>query len=411
MMHLPKNVGFYLLVSIVLVTVGLGGFLIGQREGQRSVNSGGQVTSELPSSPPRIGLTLLASGLGSPTGIVSTPDPSDSRLFIVDRAGVIRIINEKGVVEREQFLDIRDRVLDQGEMGLLGLAFHPKFSSNGQFYVVYSDKNQTTTLARFKVLAGADGADKTSEKILLRQVQRHRNHKGGDLTFGPDGYLYVAIGDGGSSGDPQNNAQNLNDLRGKIIRIDVDKGDPYAVPTDNPFVNTKNAKDEIWAYGLRNPWRVSFDRQTGDMWIGDVGQGKMEEVNFAPVGETGGKNYGWRCYEGSLPFNFVGGCRAKDEYIFPVVEYSHTKGVCASVTGGYVYRGKKIKDLRGKYLYADYCNGQVYTLEQKDDKWLAKIAIDTPYKISTFGQGGDGELYLADIETGSVYLIQETGRN
>lgn len=408
-MNLPKNVGFYLLTFITLAAVGFAGFFIGQREGWLESTTSG-IASKLPNSSARIGLTLLASGLGSPTGIVSTPDSGDSRLFIVDRAGLIRIINENGVVEKEPFLDIRDRVLDRGEMGLLGLAFHPKFATNGQFYVVYSDKNQTTTLARFKIPAGAERADKTSEKVLLRQVQRYRNHKGGDLTFGPDGYLYVAIGDGGSSGDPQNNAQNLNDLRGKILRIDVDKDDPYSVPPDNPFVNTKSAKDEIWAYGLRNPWRFSFDQQTEDMWIGDVGQGKMEEVNFSPAGETGGKNYGWRCYEGSLPFSFVGGCGVKDQYVFPVLEYSHTKGVCASVTGGYVYRGKKLKDLTGKYLYADYCSGQVYTAEQKDDKWVAKTAIDTPYKISTFGQGSDGELYLADIETGSIYAVQEIGK-
>lgn len=355
--------------------------------------------------PARVGLTLIATSLGSPTAIVSTPDQSDQRLFVVDRAGLIKIIGDGGKVKSKPFLDIRSKVQAGGEMGLLGLAFHPSYKTNSQFFVNYTDKDQNTIVARFKASTDPNRADAASEEILLKVAQPYRNHNGGDMAFGPDKYLYIALGDGGSGGDPQNRAQNMNVLFGKILRIDVSKEKGYSIPTDNPFVKEPNAKPEIWSYGLRNPWRFSFDKETGDMWIGDVGQGKVEEVNFEKAGSPGGVNYGWRCYEGAPPYNPLG-CKEKSQYTFPVLEYTHEERRC-SVTGGFVYRGSLYKSLAGKYFYGDYCTGEVFMAEQKDGEWQSSLAIDTPYKISTFGQSSSGELYLADLETGSVYLIQD----
>ena len=260
------------------------------------------------------------------------------------------------------FLDISDRITYSGEQGLLGLAFDPNYKTNGFFYVYYINKSGSTQVSRFK--ANPDYPNKASagsEKFILSISQPFTNHKGGCIKFGSDGYLYIGTGDGGSGGDPNNNAQNPQSLLGKMLRIDVHHGNPYAIPADNPFVDSSNYKKEIWALGLRNPWRWSFDAQNGYMIIADVGQDNWEEVNYQQ-GTNGGKNYGWRCYEGNHAYN-TAGCNAQSSYKSPVYEYQHlsTTGDCA-IIGGYVYRGKKYPDLFGKYFCTDYCSGIIRML-------------------------------------------------
>lgn len=390
-----------LYLILLLIVAGIFVFLLWKKPAGE--NNQQPTTSFL--NQPRISLALVATGLGKPTAIVSTPDPTDPRLFVADRAGVIRIIDGAGQPQQNPFLDIRDKVQAHGEMGLLGVAFDPAYKTNGKFYVDYIDKSSNSVVASFKVSKNADQADSSSEKILLTLAQPFPNHNGGNIAFGPDKYLYIAFGDGGSGGDPGNRAQNLNVLFGKILRIDIRKDSGYSIPPDNPFVGKADAKAEIWDWGLRNPWKFSFDKKTGDLWIADVGQNKIEEVDLEKAGGDGEFNYGWRCYEGSEAFNLAD-CKNRDSYTFPIVEYYHNQHRC-SVTGGYVYRGKKYKVLSGKYFYADYCTGEVFMAEQKEGKWEATVVLDTPYQITTFGQDGAGELYLADFATGSIYLIQD----
>jgi glucose/arabinose dehydrogenase len=256
------------------------------------------------------------------------------------------------------------------------------------------------------VPAGADVADPASEKILFTLKQPYVNHNGGDLVFGPDGYLYATLGDGGSGGDPGNRAQNKSSYFGKILRIDVNSGDPYSVPADNPFVHDAGAKPEVWAYGLRNPWRISFDRLTGDLYIADVGQDSVEEVDVQRAGSVGGENYGWRCYEGNQAYN-TANCKPASAYVVPVLTYAHQDGRC-SITGGFVYRGARYPALTGKYFYGDFCSGQLFYVSRENGVWTNRLAATTPYAISTFGQGNDGELYFADTKTGSIYHIQDT---
>jgi glucose/arabinose dehydrogenase len=239
---------------------------------------------------------------------------------------------------------------------------------------------------------------------MLSFKQPYGNHNGGDLTFGPDGYLYVALGDGGQAGDPDDRAQNKNSFLGKILRIDVNTDQPYVVPDTNPFVGQANVKPEIWAYGLRNPWRISFDSQTGDLYIADVGQASLEEVDFQPASSKGGENYGWRCYEGTQEYN-IEGCAAAANYVTPVVEYGHEDGRC-SITGGYVYRGKAQPALQGKYFYGDFCGEQLFYASRSHGKWSQTLALQTTFAISAFGQASDGELYFADYNTGNIYKIE-----
>lgn len=369
-----------------------------------------------PSTPQKTPITTLrdpvittdevASGFTSPTAIISTGQPSDRRLFIVERTGLIRFVSPPDKAAPRTFLDISDKVQNSGEMGLLGLAFHPDFEQNGYFFVNYVDKNQTTVIARYTASSDKNTGEPDSEKIILTLKQPYPNHNGGDLTFGPDGYLYAALGDGGSAGDPENRAQDKNSLFGKILRLDINKGDPYAIPVTNPFRGESGAKEEIWAYGLRNPWRISFDRSTGDLYIADVGQGALEEINVQKAASRGGENYGWRCFEGNQPYH-PDGCLDADRYTAPVVEYNHDEGRC-SVTGGYVYRGKANPALIGKYFYGDYCNGQLFYASEKEGKWRQTLAIKTALSISAFGQGSDGELYLADFKTGAIYTLKDT---
>jgi len=361
-------------------------------------------TPSATSSEAKVQVALFASGLSNPTGIISTGIQGDGRLFVLDQNGKIRIVNSSGTVVSEPFLDISNLVTPGGETGLLGLAFSPHYATDGYFYVDYIDKNLNTVVARYHISGDANTADLSSAQIILTQKQPYANHNGGALVFGPDGYLYIAFGDGGSAGDPENRAQDTTTWLGKLLRIDVSKL-PYTVPSDNLFVGKPGAKPEIWDTGLRNPWRLSFDSKTHELYIADVGQGTIEEIDVEQPSK-GGNNYGWRCYEGNSDFK-TDGCKGKNTYVFPQLTYDHSEGRC-SVTGGYVYRGQKYPNLTGKYFYADYCGGQVYTM-QRDDKssYISTKVVQTPYKVSTFGQDNSGELYLADYASGAIYQVQD----
>jgi glucose/arabinose dehydrogenase len=314
------------------------------------------------------------------------------RLFVIEKVGRIRII-EDGQLLKTPFLDITDRVGSDGnEQGLLGFAFHPQYAGNGRFFVNYTDRRGDTVIARFQVTSDPNLADPGSETQLLGIDQPFPNHNGGVLAFGPDGYLYAGLGDGGSQGDPNGNAQNTGVLLGKILRLDVDSADPYSVPADNPFGN------EVWAYGFRNPWRFSFDRATGDLYIGDVGQNQWEEIDFVPAGSPGGANFGWDHREGAHEYEGGG----PEGMIDPVAEYSHPEGGC-SVTGGYVYRGA-MPEWNGIYLYGDYCTGMIWGLLQGDGSWQNQLLFDVDFTITSFGQDENGEVYLVS-DTGGIYRL------
>lgn len=335
--------------------------------------------------------TPIASGLDRPVDAQSAFDGS-GRLFIIEKYGTIRIFKD-GQLYSQPFLKIDDRVDDSGnEMGLLGLAFHPDYESNGYFYVNYTGDRGNTRISRFQ--ANGDTADPNSERILMIVEQPYENHNGGAVVFGPDGYLYLGLGDGGLAGDPHKNGQNTGAMLGKILRIDVNSGDPYAIPADNPFGN------EVWAYGLRNPWRFSFDRATGNLWIGDVGQGEWEEVDYLPAGSPGGANFGWSVMEGSYGYDGA----FQDGLILPVAEYSHSNPYSGcSVTGGYVYRGS-MPEWNGVYLYGDYCEGTVWALILSDGQWQSRVMFEAGVTITSFGEDEAGELYLAS-DNGNVYIL------
>jgi glucose/arabinose dehydrogenase len=358
---------------------------------------------------PAIAFEAIATNLAKPVTIAHAGDGS-GRLFIVLQEGQIVVHDGQGVLPRP-FLDIRALVSCCGEQGLLGLAFHPGYTANGSFFVNYTDTTGATVVARYSVSAAdPDRADPDSAVTVLTIQQPFSNHNGGQLKFGPDGYLYVGMGDGGSGGDPQNNAQNLGSLLGKMLRIDVDGAQPYAVPPDNPFVTKPGARPEIWALGLRNPWRFTFDRATGDLFIGDVGQDSWEEIDFQPASSSGGENYGWRLMEGTHCFNPAANCNS-GTLTLPIAEYSHALG--CSVTGGYRYRGQQIPELYGVYLYGDFCSGRVWGASQDGvGQWHTVELLDTAFLISTFGEDEAGELYLAhrpDNAPGAVYRIIRPG--
>lgn len=329
----------------------------------------------------------------------------DNRIFIVEQQGRILVSDLQGNLQPDTFLNIAGRVRSTGgEQGFLGLAFSPQYAADGRFYVNYTNLTGNTVISRFTVSpANGSLADSTSEEVLMTIVQPFTNHNGGDLHFGPDGYLYIATGDGGSGGDPGNRAQNLLDPLGKILRIDVSPSTGYAIPATNPFSSNPNADARVWSYGLRNPWRFSFDFRTGDMWIADVGQNLWEEINYEKAGSAGGVNYGWRCYEATHPFNLTG-CQPASQYTMPVYEIEH--GPDCSVTGGFVYRGALSNDWYGKYFFTDYCNGQIRSLHLNDTGGV----VFTNYGsfnvnfITTFGQDRYGELYLGRNSTG-VYKM------
>ncbi len=338
---------------------------------------------------------------------VDIANAGDERLFIVEKRGTIRIMSKDGTINESFFLDIRDQIADSGgERGLLGLAFHPDFENNGYFFINYTDDENDTQVSRFKVSDDdPDIADSESELEIINIEQPFGNHNGGCLKFGSDGFLYIGTGDGGNAGDPRDLAQDRLDLLGKMLRIDVNNStaeQPYAVPSDNPFLGAATTRDEIWSIGLRNPWRYSFDRLTGDLWIGDVGQNAFEEIHRQPVSSTGGENYGWRCYEGDATFN-LSGCGDISEYVFPVDAYPHSIG--RSVTGGFVYRGEQYPDLQGRYLFADFVTGRIWMLTQEEDNnWQRTELLNTGSSWSTFGEDENGELYIADF-SGTIYKI------
>lgn len=362
-----------------------------------------------------IDIELVANGFDAP---VSIKHANDSKLFVVERKGVIKILNANGTVNSTDFLDINNKVSDSGgERGLLGLTFHPNYNTNGYFYVNYINNSGNTVIARYSRM-NETTADATSELILLTINQPASNHNGGDMNFGPDGYLYIASGDGGGSGDPNNYAQSLNTLLGKLLRIDVDNtsnGNNYAIPSTNPYLNDGNANTlpEIWAYGLRNPWRFSFDKAIGDLWIADVGQGTYEEINMTSY-TTPGLNYGWRCYEGANhPYN-TSDCPPESSTTRPIAEYSHNGDGAfkCSITGGFRYRGPLYPSLTGLYFFADYCSDEIGVLTPNGADW--SMAFPQQYSNkgwTTFGEDNTGELYIAGLESGEVFKIVDTSLN
>jgi glucose/arabinose dehydrogenase len=353
--------------------------------------------------PPAVNLRSIAVGLDRPVYLTHAGDGS-GRLFIVEKPGTVRIV-KNGALLPGPFLDIRGLVKSSGsEQGLLGLAFDPQYTTSGRFFVDYIDLNGNTVIARYLVsTSDPDRADGAGGTAILNVPQPYPNHNGGELAFGPDGYLYIGLGDGGSEGDPLGNGQRLDTLLGKILRIDVG-GDGYAIPPDNPFLIRPDARPEIWAYGLRNPWRFSFDRATGDLYIGDVGQDGYEEVDVQPAGSAGGRNYGWNIMEGFHPYK--GG--STEGLIPPAAEYEHASGNC-SVTGGYVYRGGAIPSLEGIYLFGDYCTGQTWVLRRFPDGWRAAEWFGMRISISSFGEDESGELYVLDYRGGAAFRFEPGG--
>ncbi len=354
---------------------------------------------------PSLSFVPVVTGLSQPVLVTNASDGS-GRLFVLERVGRVRVISNTGSLLPTSFLDLTSIVGSSGsEEGLLGLAFHPNYESNGLFFVAYTDTSGNLVLAKYSVSADPNVANPASAATVLTiSHPGNANHNGGMLAFSSDGYLYWSTGDGGGAGDVPNNAQNTNVLLGKILRLDVNSGSPYAIPSDNPFVGVSGARGEIWDYGLRNPWRFSFDRGTSDLYIGDVGQGSREEIDFEPSASSGGLNYGWRVMEGSLCFNPSSGCDTSGK-IFPVAEYDNTGATCA-VTGGYVYRGSQSAPMTGIYFYGDYCSGEIWgLLQQSPGVWDSDLITDTSFFISSFGEDEAGELYLTDYSTGTVQKI------
>ncbi len=360
---------------------------------------------------PGIRFIPVAGGFTAPVHLANAGDGS-GRLFVVERGGTVRIINGSSALS-VPFLDISAKVLSGGERGLLNITFPPEFGIKQYFYVNYTRApDGATVIARYRVTADQNIADPASEEVLLVVIQPFANHNGGMMAFSPvDGYLYIGMGDGGSGGDPNNFAQNVNPLPGnqhllgKLLRIDVESGVvPYAIPPTNPLFN--GVRSEIWAKGLRNPWKFSFDSWTGALYIADVGQNTQEEINFRPATSTGEENYGWRILEGSLCFNPAAGCVPPPQYVPPVTEYSHASG-CA-VTGGYVYRGTEFLALNRTYLFGDYCSGIVWGLQRGGTSFKRQQLAETSFAISTFGEGEDGSIFVADLAPGNVFKIATT---
>lgn len=347
--------------------------------------------------------TRVATGFTRPTFVTNASDNSN-RLFVLEKPGRVRVIIS-GLLVAQPFLDISSIVGSaSNEQGLLGLAFHPDFEKNGRFFVAYTAKDASNTVAEYRVANPSDEvADANSGKVLFSVPDQYPNHNGGMLAFGPDGYLYVSMGDGGSAGDPNGNGQNLNSLLGKLLRIDVNSGSPYGIPAANPFASQTGARPEVWAYGLRNPWRFTFDRQTGDLWIGDVGQDKYEEVDFQPAGSKGGENYGWSTMEGTHCYKPQSDCK-QDGLTLPVYDYDHGQG--CSVTGGYVYRGKAIPALAGHYLFVDYCGTTLMATTRSSDGTFSTAEIGkVPTGVTAFGEDESGELYFTVDNEGAVYKL------
>lgn len=367
------------------------------------------LTSEI-----NITLELFANGLASP---VALSNAGDDRLFVCEQStGRVKILDLDGN-DLGTFIDVGSDISTGGERGLLGVVFHPDYANNGYFYLNFTNNSGDTEIVRYTVSAGdPNAADANSGEVVLTINQPFSNHNAGDMKFGPDGYLYIPMGDGGSAGDPDNYAQNPNDLLGKIVRIDVNGDDfpgdnerNYAIPADNPFVGDPGVLDEIWALGMRNPWRFSFDRETGDLWIGDVGQNAYEELNFTPAESTGGENYGWRCYEGFNVYN-NGGCGPESDYTMPIFEYNHNTFGWCSIIGGFVYRGAQYPLIEGMYFTTDYCNGAIFGITKNAaGDWQQETVntqFDGGFGTVAFGEDANGELYVVR-NNGNIYRIEE----
>jgi glucose/arabinose dehydrogenase len=342
----------------------------------------------------------VTGGLNAPVGVVSANDGSN-RIFIIEKDGTISVVQD-GRVQDERFLGIPERVNSGGsEQGLLGLAFHPNFAENNQFFVNYTDTNGDTVISHFAAEDDGNRGNPESEDIIMQIEQPASNHNGGHLLFGPDGYLYIGMGDGGGAGDTYGNAQNGGTLLGAMLRIDVDGDAPYGIPGDNPFLDNDDVRDEIWAIGLRNPWRYDFDAVTSDLHIADVGQNRIEEVNFQPADSPGGENYGWPIMEGSE-------CYQADDcdqtgLILPVTEYTRDMG--CSITGGNVYRGADFPEMAGVYFFSDFCSGNIWGLVNIDGEWQNRLFLETGFSVTSFGEDESGELYLVDMNSGILYQI------
>ncbi|HEV2844369.1 MAG TPA: PQQ-dependent sugar dehydrogenase [Thermoanaerobaculia bacterium] len=362
-----------------------------------------------------VSLEQVATDVGPITGIASA---GDARLFLTLRGGRI-LIFENGAVRPQDFLSIGSLINANGfERGLLSVAFHPEYAQNGFFFVNYTNVNGDTVVARYQVSSDPNVGDASSGRVLLTIPQPFANHNGGQLQFGPDGYLYIGMGDGGDAFDPGCRAQKTDTLLGKMLRIDVDQNVNsapfYGIPQDNPFRGGGDPPDEVWASGFRNPWRFSFDRQTGDLWIGDVGQNQREEIDFQPANSNGGENYGWKVMEGTLCTNNTNACPGSTPacnsaaFTEPVLEYAHTTG--CSVTGGYVYRGNRLAQLRGSYIFGDFCSGEVWAAERQGNGFRVRTISGNAGQLSTFGEDAQGELYAATLG-GRLFRItgQSTG--
>jgi glucose/arabinose dehydrogenase len=366
-------------------------------------------SGDTPSGPPSgsgVGLQEVVSGLSFPL-YLTAPAGDLARLFVVEKTGGIRIV-KNGVLLPDPFLDLSAQVSSGSEQGLLGLAFDPEYATNGRFLVHYTDLAGNTALSRFQVSADPDRADPASEQVILTAAQPAPNHNGGQVAFGPDGFLYLGLGDGGPGGDPEGRGQDLSDLLGSILRIDVRAGDPYTVPVDNPFVGNPNARPEVWSYGLRNPWRFSFDRANGDLYIGDVGETEVEEIDVSTAADGAGRgvNYGWSILEGSQCFRSPGCDRTG--LTLPVLEYSHREG--CSVAGGYVYRGTAIPAVQGHYFYSDLCQRWVRSFRYaggvvtEETSWPT---LSTGGTIVSFGEDAAGELYILEAGGRVLRIVPE----
>ncbi len=358
------------------------------------VSCGGPTASLPPGNPSpeiRYELVSVISGFSDPVDLQLPPDATD-RIFVVEQAGIVRVALG-GVLVATPFIDIRARVTAGGERGLLGLAFHPDYPNNRRFFLCYTRTEGgqlQSVIAEYQASAGNPNVADTIERIVLTVDQPFENHNGGQIQFGPDSYLYIGLGDGGGVGDPQGNGQNMNTLLGKLLRIDVDSTLPYAVPIDNPFVGQAGTRPEIWASGLRNPWRFSFDLTADRLFVADVGQSSFEEVDLV----VKGGNYGWNIMEGLHCFEPPSGCSTGGLEL-PIAEYGHGEG--ASVTGGYVYRGSAMAELRGRYIFGDFISGRIWSLEgTAPGVWTRTLLLDADINISCFGLDRDGELLISD---------------
>ncbi len=398
----------FLLIAFLLFT----GYLFTLQPAQISAEAEQPESIYFPmvKTPFKPGVTPFATDISSPFEVTDIVDPGDGRLFVAIKEGRILIVNPTGEIEEQLLLDIRDRVYSSAfETGLLGLAVHPDYAANGYIYAYYNqmiDGQLFSGVSRFTV-SETGTADHQSEQNLLRLEEPRDIHQGGALAFGPDdGFLYIATGDGGTPFDEAGFSQSLQSLHGKILRIDVDQWSPYSIPSDNPFVDNPDALGEIWAYGLRNPWRFSFDRETGDMYIADVGDANWEEIDLIPAGSGGGQNFGWPCYEGE-EFFVEDVCDPEMDYTMPIFTYAHEQDIHhCSVTGGFVYHGSQIPELKGKYIFADLCAGSIWSLASDGQNgWRYQRWTGFSQNWSSIGERSDGELFFGSINYNAIFQL------